>query len=145
MDQLEEKSSVLARTGSFYYRSLPEKPKNEANFMSHLTWQTKLFNLGDISQNLLLSGGYYKGNFKVLHFKDQDIDYFGLKSALQRRVMAYRQEENLVETPLRPKTNPEWDYTGIDTVLEVTWSQADLSEGIIAPAGVLKRVDLIHL
>lgn len=142
MDQLEEKSSVLARTGSFYYRSLPEKPKNEANFMSHLTWQTKLFNLGDISQNLLLSGGYHKGNFKVLHFKDQDIDYFGLKSALQRRVMAYMQEDELVETPLRPKTNPEWDYTSIDTVLEVTWSQADLSEGIIVPSGVLKRVDL---
>lgn len=142
MDQLEEKSSVLARTGSFYYRSLPEKPKNEANFMSHLTWQTKLFNLGDISQNLLLSGGYHKGNFKVLHFKDQDIDYFGLKSALQRRVMAYTQEEEIVETPLRPKINPEWDYTGIDTVLEVTWSHADLSAGIIVPSGVLKRVDL---
>lgn len=142
MDQLEEKSSVLARTGSFYYRSLPEKPKNEANFMSHLPWQTKLFNLGDISQNLLLSGGYHKGNFKVLHFKDQDIDYFGLKSALQQRVKAYMQEDELVETPLRPKTNPEWDYTSIDTVLEVTWSQADLSEGIIVPSGVLKRVDL---
>lgn len=142
MDQLEEKSSVLARTGSFYYRSLPEKPKNEANFMSHLSWQTKLFNLGNISQNLVLSGGYSKGNFRILRFEDKDIDYFGLESAIQHRVVAYVQETELMEVPLHAKINPEWDYTRPDTVMEVTWSQVDLGSDIIVPEGVLKRVDL---
>ena len=142
MDQLEEKSSSLARSGSFYYKSLPEKPKNEANFMSHLPWQTKLFNLGNISQNLALSGGYSRGNFRLIHFTDADIDYFGLQQALQERVVVFEEEIELVETPLQPRSYPSWDYTSADTIMEAIWSQADLGADIIVPEGALQRVDV---
>lgn len=142
MDQLEEKSSVLARSGSFYYKSLPEKPKNEANFMSHLPWQTKLFNLGNISQNLALSGGYNRGNFRLIHFTDADIDYFGLQQALQERIVTIKEVIESVETPLRTYSGPSWDYTSANTIMEATWSQADLGADIVVPEGILQRVDI---
>ena len=142
MDQLEEKSSVLARSGSFYYKSLPEKPKNEANFMSHLPWQTKLFNLGNISQNLVLSGGHSRGNFRLIHFTDTDIDYFGLQQALQERIVIIKEEIESVESPLRPLSDPSWDYTSANTIMEAVWSQVDLGEDIVVPEGALQRVDV---
>lgn len=142
MDQLEEKSSVLARSGSFYYKSLPEKPKNEANFMSHLPWQTKLFNLGNISQNLVLSGGHNRGNFRLIHFTDEDIDYYGMQQALQARIVDTVEITEDVETPLRTSSTDPWDYTSANTIMEATWSQVDLGSDIVVPEGILQRVDV---
>lgn len=142
MDQLEEKSSVLARSGSFYYKSLPEKPKNEANFMSHLPWQTKLFNLGNISQNLVLSGGHNRGNFRLIHFTDEDIDYYGMQQALQARIVDKVELTEDAEVPLSSSSTTPWDYTSANTIMEATWSQVDLGSDIVVPEGVLRRVDV---
>lgn len=143
MNILEEKAAALSKTGSFYYRSITEQSKSEANFMAHLPWQTKLFNMGRNAQSMALSKGYNKENFKIIHFTDLNIDYFGLENVLQERVHASVRTVELIQKPLVPKTANLYDYTPSEnSIMIATWSNAELGDGILTPSGKLRRIEL---
>ncbi len=142
MDILEEKAATLAKAGSFYYRSVTEQSKSEADFMSHLSWQTKIFEIGLQAQAKVLSKGYIKENFKIIHFNDLSIDYFGLKELFQERVHATVREVELIPTPIRPSQGNPYDYTPSPTsIMVATWRDAELGEGLLTPSGKLRQVE----
>lgn len=84
----DEKANTLSRCGSFYYQTLVDDSKEEAEFMSHLTWQTKVFDQIQRIQTLISGKSYYIDFYKVFKFKDSDIDWNGVKESLQFRNLA---------------------------------------------------------
>lgn len=85
MDTLEEQANTLSRCGSFYYRILTDASKEEAEYMSHLTFCNRTnAQLRQIS-NAVLGGCYYKDFYRTLRFTDADVDWNGVEEALQRR------------------------------------------------------------
>lgn len=85
MDTLEEQANTLSRCGSFYYRILTDASKEEAEYMSHLTFCNRTnAQLRQIS-DAVLGGCYYKDFYRTFRFTDADIDWNGVEEALQRR------------------------------------------------------------
>lgn len=85
MDTLEEQANTLSRCGSFYYRILTDASKEEAEYMSHLTFCNRTnAQLRQIS-NAVLGGCYYKDFYRTFRFTDADVDWNGVEDALQRR------------------------------------------------------------
>ena len=145
MDVLEEKSATLAKSGSFYYRSLFGEARKEAQFVSHLPWQVRIFQQAENSSKMVLSGTYLRDNFRVIRFSDADWAVSTTEDALQQR---YKQMV-LVETrpaspiPLSPVNSEElWDYTQGNTVIEANWAQITLNEDILVPSGILHSVKM---
>lgn len=85
LDLVQERASMLARTGSFWYHTLSEQDKSTAYKLTQIgclqrsAWQ--LANAG----KAVLSGGYFTDYYRVLRFTDKDIQYFGTDAALQKR------------------------------------------------------------
>lgn len=86
MNPLDEKSKTLSRCGSFYYHILTDASKAEAEFVSHLTSVNKLFPLGNKIITALRGDCHYSGYYKLIKFTDKQIDWNGMKAALQFRV-----------------------------------------------------------
>ena len=85
MDPVVEKESMLARGGSFWYRTISDGDKRIARTMNGLACLTRLNRQTQNAVSILLSGGYIRDNFITLRFKHSDINYFGTEKALQRR------------------------------------------------------------
>lgn len=145
MDVLEEKSATLAKSGSFYYRSLFGEARKEAQFISHLPWQVRIFQQAENASKMVLSGTYLRDNFRVIRFSDADWAISTTDDALQQR---YRMMELVgigpaASIPLSP-ANPEdlWDYTQGNTIIEANWAQITLNEDILVPSGLLHSVKM---
>lgn len=88
MDAVEEKANTLSRAGSFYYNSLSESNKKDAEILSHLTYTCRAFQQLKNAQSAVLSGGYFDDHYKVIRFSDKNIIYFGAYPAYQKRVVS---------------------------------------------------------
>lgn len=86
MNPLDEKASTLSRCGSFYYRTLVDESKADAEFVSHLSSYTRLTSLGEKISTAVQGGCYYKDLYKLIKFTDADVDWNGVKQALQHRI-----------------------------------------------------------
>lgn len=85
MRSADEKANTLSRCGSFYYRTLVEKAKSEAEFVSHISWNTRAFAQTQNIANAVTGGSYYNDFYKTIQFTDADINWFGTKAGLQVR------------------------------------------------------------
>lgn len=86
MNPLDEKANTLSRCGSFYYRTIVDESKAEAEFVSHLSSLTRLLPLGNKISTAVQGGCYYHDYYKLIKFTDTDIDWNGVKEALQKRI-----------------------------------------------------------
>jgi hypothetical protein len=86
MNPLNEKANTLARCGSFYYRTLVDESKAEAEFVSHLPGLVRVTSLGNKIAAAVQGECYYQDYHKLIKFTDSDIDWNGTKAALQARV-----------------------------------------------------------
>ena len=86
MNPLDEKANTLSRCGSFYYRTIVDESKAEAEFVSHLPSLTRLVPLGNKISTAIQGGCYYQDYYKLIKFTDAAIDWNGVKEALQKRV-----------------------------------------------------------
>lgn len=86
MNPLNEKANTLSRCGSFYYRTLVDDSKADAEFVSHAHSYTRLMSLGNKITTAIKGGCYYEDYYKIIKFTDRDIDWNGVKEALQRRI-----------------------------------------------------------
>lgn len=145
MDILEEKSATLAKSGSFYYRSLFGEARKEAQFISHLPWQVRIFQQAENSAKMVLSGTYLRDNFRVIRFSDADWAVSTTEDALQQRykLTALLETSPASPVPLSPVNSDDlWDYTQGNTVIEANWAQITLNEDILAPSGILHSVKM---
>lgn len=143
MDVLEEKSATLAKSGSFYYRSLFGEARKEAQFISHLPWQVRIFQQAENSSKMVLSGTYLRDNFRVIRFSDADWAVSTTEDALQQRykMMLLMETGPASPIPLSPVNSGDlWDYTQGNTIIEANWSQITLNEDILVPSGILHSV-----
>lgn len=145
MDILEEKSATLAKSGSFYYRSLFGEARKEAQFISHLPWQVRIFQQAENSAKMVLSGTYLRDNFRVIRFSDADWAVSTTEDALQQRykLTALLETSPASPVPLSPVNSDDlWDYTQGNTVIEANWAQITLNEDILVPSGILHSVKM---
>lgn len=145
MDVLEEKSATLAKSGSFYYRSLFGEARKEAQFISHLPWQVRIFQQAENASKMVLSGTYLRDNFRVIRFSDADWAVSTTEDALQQRykLMALVETSPASPVPLSPVNSGDlWDYTQGNTVIEANWAQITLNEDILVPSGILHSVKM---
>ena len=145
MDILEEKSATLAKSGSFYYRSLFGEARKEAQFISHLPWQVRIFQQAENSAKMVLSGTYLRDNFRVIRFSDADWAVSTTEDALQQRykLTALLDTSPASTVPLSPANSDAlWDYTQGDTVIEANWAQITLNDDILVPSGILHSVKM---
>lgn len=137
MDPLNEKANTLSRCGSFYYRTLVDESKSEAEFVSHLTAYNRLNVLGDKITTAIQGGCYYKDYYKVIKFTDKDIDWNGVREALQKRVIGgkgvpYDKLEQISMSEARQAGETAWDLR-----------KEDVPEGLI---NVVKlRMQVLHI
>ena len=145
MDVLEEKSATLAKSGSFYYRSLFGEARKEAQFISHLPWQVRIFQQAENASKMVLSGTYLRDNFRVIRFSDADWAVSTTEDALQQRykMMTLVATSPAYPIPLTPVNSDDlWDYTQGDTIIEANWAQITLNEDILVPSGLLHSVKM---
>lgn len=85
MDALEEKFCMLPRAGSFYYKNLSEEGMKIARNLSFIQSLCRAPRMLQTASDLTLSGGYFRDNFMVIRFTDEDILYYGMDAALKKR------------------------------------------------------------
>ena len=85
MDVAEEQSNTLSRCGSFYYSTLVDTSKDDAEFVSHLTWQSKFpAQLQNIIE-AVMGRSHFQDFYRLIKFTDADVNWRGMKAALQHR------------------------------------------------------------
>jgi len=85
MESVQEVASMLSRAGSFYYKNLSADGMTIARKLTQLYSNCRVFEQLKAAGELTLSGGYFNDFGIVIQFSDKDIDYFGVKEALQER------------------------------------------------------------
>lgn len=93
MDPVDEKASMLSRAGSFYYNTVSATDRTTVQRLSHFSCNCRAFRQLSNSSNLVLSGGYFEDNWKVIRFKDDQILYYGAEEALQKRYVTITKNE----------------------------------------------------
>lgn len=84
-DPIQEQADMLAKTGSFWYRTITSADKMTAYKLTQLSGLTKIRTQIRNAMYATLSGGYFSDFYKVIYFKDSDISYNGTEAALQKR------------------------------------------------------------
>ena len=84
-DPIQEQADMLAKTGSFWYRTITSADKMTAYKLTQLSGLTKIRTQIRNAMRATLSGGYFSDFYKVIYFKDSDISYNGTEAALQKR------------------------------------------------------------
>lgn len=85
MDIAEEKANTLSRCGSFYYNTLVDESKDEAEFISHVPWVSKFPAQLQNLVTAVVGKSHFSDFYRVIKFTDADVDWRGLKGALQIR------------------------------------------------------------
>lgn len=89
MKPVDEKANTLSRCGSFYYRTLVDTAKADAEFVSHTSWQTRSFAQLQQVTDTVLGNAYQNDFYKDIFFTDADINWYGTKAGLQLRSPSY--------------------------------------------------------
>ena len=84
-DPIQEQADMLAKTGSFWYRTITSADKMTAYKLTQLSGLTKIRTQIRNVMHATLSGGYFSDYYRVIYFKDSDISYNGTEEALQKR------------------------------------------------------------
>lgn len=85
MDPVDEKESMLSRTGSFWYRTLSDEDKKIARTLTSVSCRTRINRQAQEWTNRLVGGGYYRDAYRVLRFSDKDVFWMGMERPLQAR------------------------------------------------------------
>ena len=85
MESIQEVSSMLAKTGSFYYKNLSPEGMSIARKLTQLYSYCRILSQFKAAGELTTSAGYYNDFGVVIHFTDKDVDYYGTKASLQVR------------------------------------------------------------
>lgn len=85
MDTAEEKSNTLSRCGSFYYNTLVDSSKDDAEFVSHLTWNSKFPAQLQNIISAVMGRSHFQDFYRLIKFTDADVNWRGMKAALQHR------------------------------------------------------------
>lgn len=85
MDTAEEKSNTLSRCGSFYYNTLVDASKDDAEFVSHLTWHSKFPAQLQNIISAVMGRSHFQDFYRLIKFTDADVNWRGMKAALQHR------------------------------------------------------------
>ncbi len=85
MDTAEEKSNTLSRCGSFYYNTLVDASKDDAEFISHLTWNSKFPAQLQNIISAVMGRSHFQDFYRLVKFTDADVNWRGMKAALQHR------------------------------------------------------------
>lgn len=97
-DPIQEQAGMLAKTGSFWYRTITASDKQIAYKLTQLGGLTKARTQMRNAMHATLSGGYFNDYYRVIYFTDKDIAYNGTEAALQKRfreVTEYVRANNL--------------------------------------------------
>lgn len=84
-DPLEEKANMYSRVGDFYYGVLHEDDRKKVQMLLHLPLQCRVLKQAVNLQEAICNAAYFEDNFKVIRFKDEDVDWMGLKTAFQQQ------------------------------------------------------------
>ena len=84
-DPIQEQAGMLAKTGSFWYRTITAADKMTAYNLTQLGGLTKARTQMRNAMHATLSGGYFNDYYRVIYFTDKDIAYNGTEAALQKR------------------------------------------------------------
>lgn len=129
MDTVEEKSNMLSRAGSFYYRNLSREGTAVSNKICHLPCLSRAYQQLTNAMSATLSGGYFNDHYKVIRFKDDQIMYFGKKKSYQSRSTVINGK---TVRGTKPRLDIENYFLGIassgGTLLDEAGSQYLLSE-----------------
>ena len=85
MDLADEKANTLSRCGSFYYNTLVDESKDDAEFISHVPWVSKFPAQLQNLVTAVVGKSHFSDFYRVIKFTDADVDWRGLKGALQIR------------------------------------------------------------
>lgn len=85
MDTIEELDSMLSRGGSFWSVTLSDEDRKIARTIAQTGCRTRVARQLQQAHNLLTGGGYYRDSFRVIRFKESDVNWVGTKAALQKR------------------------------------------------------------
>jgi hypothetical protein len=85
MESIQEVSSMLAKTGSFYYKNLSPEGMSVARKLTQLYSYCRILSQFKAAGEMATSAGYYNDFGVVIHFTDKDVDYYGAKDSLQVR------------------------------------------------------------
>lgn len=137
---IKEKAGILSKLGSFYYQTLLDQAKDTARKLSHIPFESRIITqFGNVIQSTL-SKSYFNDNYKVIHFKDEDIEYFGMQDISEKGVPAILQDY------LMPSLNDT--LSGIATnelqgILGHGYGQAQLSSGLRLVYGLRVPKDIL--
>lgn len=84
-DPIQEQAGMLAKTGSFWYRTITASDKQVAYKLTQVGGLTKARTQMRNAMHATLSGGYFNDYYRVIYFTDKDIAYNGTEAALQKR------------------------------------------------------------
>lgn len=85
MDAVEEKANTLSRCGSFYYSTLVDDSKEDAEFVSHLTWQSRFPAQLQSILTTATGASHFRDFYRLIQFADRDVNWRGMQAALQVR------------------------------------------------------------
>lgn len=85
LDLVNERAGMLARAGSFWYRTVSEEDRAVAYTLSQVGCLSRANRQISNAAKATLSGGHFQDHFLVIRFSDKDIVYFGNDEILQKR------------------------------------------------------------
>lgn len=85
LDLVNERAGMLAKAGSFWYRTISEEDRSVAYTLTQVGCMTRVNRQLANAAKAALSGCYFQDHFLVIRFTDRDIVYFGNDELLQKR------------------------------------------------------------
>lgn len=86
---------MYSRVGDFYYGALHEDDRKKVQMLLHLSLQCRILRQAKNLQEAICNSAYFEDNFKVIRFKDEDVDWMGLKTALQEQYVEASKKASL--------------------------------------------------
>lgn len=94
IEPIIEKAETLSRVGDFYTKIIREGDRNLVSKLAHVSHQCRIIRQLCNAEELAKGGGYIHDNFKLLTFTDDDVIYYGMEKALQKRVVSKQLEDS---------------------------------------------------
>lgn len=94
-DPLEEKANMYSRVGDFYYGALHEDDRTKVQMLLHLPMQCRILKQAANLQDAICNASYFEDNWKIIRFKDEDVDWMGLKTAFQQQYVGASKKASL--------------------------------------------------
>lgn len=85
LDPVDERASMLARCGSFWYMTVGERDREISRRLNGMACLTRIHRQLSNACSSTLSGGYFTDHYRVVRFSDGDIRYNGADEVLSAR------------------------------------------------------------